>query len=567
MTNAPAFQSWLDEFLAAYYRRFPVNATFLGIHSFDSRLPDYSVNGSGDALAEVNALLQRLRALPDEPLDEAEVLDRRLSQGFLEIRRWELQSGHFQSGNPCVYTGEAAFGIISLLRRPFAPAGQRLESASQRMEAVPGLLAQGQANVRSSPLWWTERAIEECTGALALFRTGIHEFAREHGIAEARVHQAALNAAAAVAEFRQFLETDLRGDSTDAYACGGEAFELLMRCGHFLNIGAADIEAYAAEQFAECEAFLESHAKDFGARTRQEALAQLTLLHPSVEGYYARYAELWNACRSAVAQHRLLSWPEYPIRYVPRPAWAREAAPHLYFLFYHSPAPFDRLPEHEYLVTPIDSTMPPETQEQLLRATNDSVIKLNHVVHHGAIGHHIQNWHAFRAASRIGQIAAVDCASRIALFCGGTMAEGWACYATDLMDEFGFLPPLEHYAQMHARLRMAARAIIDVRLHHGRMTLDEAAAFYRERVGMTAAAARSEAVKNSMFPGTALMYIVGTDGIHRLRRELGARPGFELRSFHDQLLSFGSVPVALVAERMKNITAETQSVRRERREN
>src|SRR5947207_8706216 len=104
--------------------------------------------------------------------------------------------------------------------------------------------------------------------------------------------------------------------------------------------------------------------------------------------------------------------------------------------------------------------MPPAEQARRLRATNDSVIKLNHVVHHGAIGHHVQNWYAFRAASRIGQVAAADCASRIALFCGGTMAEGWACYATDLMDEFGFLTPLEQYSQFHSRLRMAARALV-----------------------------------------------------------------------------------------------------------
>ena len=102
--------------------------------------------------------------------------------------------------------------------------------------------------------------------------------------------------------------------------------------------------------------------------------------------------------------------------------------------------------------------MPAASRQRLLRATNDSVIKLNHVVHHGAIGHHVQNWHAFRAESRIGQIAAVDCASRIALFCGGTMAEGWACYATDLMDEFGFLTPLEHFAERRPAADGRARA-------------------------------------------------------------------------------------------------------------
>jgi len=326
--------------------------------------------------------------------------------------------------------------------------------------------------------------------------------------------------------------------------------DLLIRRGHFLPTDAAGIEAYAREQFDEAASCLSEHAGDFGARSWQEALAGLADRHPTIEGYYGRYTELWEACRACAVEHNLLTWPEYPIRYVPQPAWAREAAPHLYFLFYHSPAPFDDLPVLEYLVTPIEPTLPLERQEQLLRATNDSVIKLNHVVHHGAIGHHVQNWHAFRAASRIGRVAAVDCASRIALFCGGTMAEGWACYATDLMAECGFLTPLEQYSQIHSRLRMAARALIDVRLHGGLISLGDAEAFYRERVGMAPAAARAEAVKNSMFPGTALMYLFGTDAIHRLRRELSRRPGFELRSFHDRFLSYGSVPVNLIAESM-----------------
>jgi uncharacterized protein (DUF885 family) len=188
-----------------------------------------------------------------------------------------------------------------------------------------------------------------------------------------------------------------------------------------------------------------------------------------------------------------------------------------------------------------------------LRAHNDGVIKLNHVVHHGSIGHHVQNWWAFRAASRVGRIAAVDCASRIAMLCGGTMAEGWACYATVLVAEHGGLTPLEAYAERHSRVRMACRAVVDVELHRGRMSLDEAAAFYRERAGMGEVAARGEAVKNSMFPGGAVMYLAGTDAVHALRRRVEAREGsaFDVARFHDVFLSHGSVPVALVAEAME----------------
>ena len=53
----------------------------------------------------------------------------------------------------------------------------------------------------------------------------------------------------------------------------------------------------------------------------------------------------------------------------------------------------------------------PDRQLQMLRATNDSVIKLNHVVHHGALGHHVQNWYAYRGASRIGMRRAVTCSA------------------------------------------------------------------------------------------------------------------------------------------------------------
>jgi uncharacterized protein (DUF885 family) len=138
------------------------------------------------------------------------------------------------------------------------------------------------------------------------------------------------------------------------------------------------------------------------------------------------------------------------------------------------------------------------------------------------------------------------------MFCGGTMAEGWACYATDLMDEAGFLTPLERFSQHHARMRMAARALVDVELHSGRMTLAEAAALYADEVGMAPEAARAEAVKNSMFPGAALIYLMGTDQIHQLRGELAARQGagFSLRAFHDRFLSYGSLPVSLIARAM-----------------
>jgi uncharacterized protein (DUF885 family) len=262
---------------------------------------------------------------------------------------------------------------------------------------------------------------------------------------------------------------------------------------------------------------------------------------------------MWDAMRDAAEAHALLTWPEFPIRFTPQPAWVRTAAPYLYFLPYRAPAAFQRPDVHHLLVPPLPPAQSPSAQESVLRANNDSVIKLNHIIHHGGMGHHVQNWHAYRSASRIGRVAAVDGASRIAMFCGGTMAEGWACYATDLMADIGVLTPHEQFAHLQSKLRACARAVVDVKLHTGRFTFAQAVAYYTTNAGLPPPAATREVVRNSMFPGTALMYHVGTEAIHQLRHELGVLRGnrFSLRAFHDEYLSWGSIPVRLIGDAMK----------------
>ena len=149
-------------------------------------------------------------------------------------------------------------------------------------------------------------------------------------------------------------------------------------------------------------------------------------------------------------------------------------------------------------------------------------------------------------------MAAVDGASRIGMFSGGTLAEGWACYACDLVEDMGFLTPLDTVAQQHTRVRLLVRAIADLELHTGRRTLAEVAALYRDRAFMPADAAQAEAVKNSMFPGAAVMYWLGTRDLHALRGACESRDGagFSLRRFHDRVLSYGAIPVPLIARLM-----------------
>ena len=510
-----------DAFLDWFYRRQPVSATFIGVHDYDDQLPDLSAGGMRALADDADDLLVRL---PQEP----ESLDQQLAAGYLRILRWEATSHHFNA-NPVHFTGEAIFGPVSLLLRDFAPLAERLESARARLAAIPAFLDTGVREIARAPRAWIERARHECAGAHLLLEDVAADYPP--------LANAARAADQAFTRFDAHLTDGVA--ATQQYACGTEALDLLLRHAHFSELDAAGIERLAQDRIAEEAAFLAATPAPDEPRAEVPAnfrAATRASDKPSSEhatDYLARFQMLWESACQLARDYDLLTVPNWPVRFVERPRWARRAAPYLYFPPYRSPAPLDPPEVVDYLVPP---------------GSDDSTIKLNHVVHHASLGHHFQNWFAQRAESRIGQIAAADCASRIAMLCGGTMAEGWANYAVDLAEEAGFLSPSERHGQHMARLRMAARAVVDIRLHQGRFSLDEAVAFYAERVGMAPAAARGEAVKNSLFPGAACMYLIGGDGIRRLRRGLQSR--LSLREFHDRVLSFGSIPVSLIARAM-----------------
>jgi len=555
----------LGAFFDSYYRLRPVNATFTGVHAFDDLLPDWSPDGLADAADQMRALRTTLvdartrhgssTAEPDaSSLHDVASRDLELAISFLDVQLAEDATLHFQRGNPSLALGEAAFSVISLITRDFADAATRAKALTDRLDAMPAFLSGAQRSIRGPiPGEWRARSLHECEGVEILLRDGIGLWiaAGSLGATEAdRLDRAAGRARAGLEDFRRWLSTDSPEGTPALLACGAELFDLLLARGHWCTQSRPALAAEAGAALDDGLAVLHERARRAAPGGWSEVQRRLADAHPTVGDYLPAYQRTWEACRALADRHDLVTWPDAPIRYVPIPLHTRAAAPFLYYLFYRSPAPFDRLPIHDYLVTPVDPEMREDEQRRRLRATNASVIKLNHVVHHGAIGHHVQNHHAYRGPSEVGRIAAVDCANRIGMFLAGTMAEGWACYATDLMDEVGFLTPDESLSQQHTRARLLARAVVDIGLHSGALTFEEAAAVYRDRVGLTPEAATAEACKNSMFPATAVMYWLGTEGLHRLRRERERIEGaaFSLRRFHDRVLSFGSIPVPLLSQ-------------------
>ena len=204
----------LDRFFDTFYRQRPVAATFTGLHVHDGVLPDWSPAGLAAAADEMRALRRELDAagrVPDSQVTAFPAhVDLALADGALEIALAEHDSGHFVHRNPAMWTGEAIFGVLSLLTREFAPVAERLEHARARLEAIPAFLAQARQTMVDAPSDWKSRATQECRAAQPLFREALPSWLTEQAAAAPGLDvdgwiSAARGAAAAFESFDAWL--------------------------------------------------------------------------------------------------------------------------------------------------------------------------------------------------------------------------------------------------------------------------------------------------------------------------------------------------------------------------
>jgi Bacterial protein of unknown function (DUF885) len=523
-----------ERFLAHHLAFRPVDGTFMGQRGCDGLLPRADAQAAAQEMHALEELELAVAAAPESCA--AERMDKRLAHAELTLAAANLRERP-RFANPAWYTGEATFGIIGLLLPQSAPLDT--DALRARLHALPDFLADGRARLRASgaaPKHWSERAAREAS-ALAAFL--------ERDLAGAPGNTAAWNGPAgrAVQALREFPAAFDALEERDP-AAGAGFLEMVIRDVHAIDCGAEALLESASAAFERLSQELSADAARLTpGHPWQQSIDALAEITPPADGVIAAYRH-WHERAVAAAQTAQLLTPAtgYGLDYRFLQAPFQSIAPATYFLFYRSPPALAAGSGSVYWVMP-----PAQDLQAYLRAQNVAVLKTTHTVHHGSIGHHTQNARARAAPGILARVGGTDCASGIAFSSAGTMVEGWACYAEDLLRETGdFYAGAELLLLKQNERRNAASVMVDVNLHLGRWSIEEAARFYREKAGFAAHRAIPETVRNSMFPGSRLMYWSGVEAIKALRRAspLGAR------EFHDSLLSFGHVPIAAAGAEM-----------------
>jgi uncharacterized protein (DUF885 family) len=177
------------------------------------------------------------------------------------------------------------------------------------------------------------------------------------------------------------------------------------------------------------------------------------------------------------------------------------------------------------------------------------------VYHEGVPGHLLQGSIANEAS---------DIPVLFKLLNSNAYTEGWALYAEQLADELGAYEkePLGRLGMLQGSLFRACRIVVDTGMHARGWSREQAIAYLIENAGSTPDDARREIERYVSWPGQACGYKIGHLEVLRLREDARKRLAgrFDLKKFHDVVLSYGSLPLAVLTRALDE-WIETESGR------
>jgi hypothetical protein len=539
-------------YIEKYLRMFPETATALGDHRYDDRLNDYSLAGVNAAIELNRAYLDSLGSIDPVALEGGNRVDYHILKNQLEESVFRLEILREYEWNPLLYNiGDA---INNLLARDFAPIEERLADVKSRLEMVPRVAALAKANINTPPRIHTETAILRNEGTISLIRDGLNEFVAQSPALAADLKEARERAVAALEYFGSWMEHDLLPESDGDFRLGEEKFRRKLHFTLQSDIQMEEILRRAEEDLRSTQDAMygialplyERHfpgkppsgSPDERKAVIKAVLDRLSDDRPTNESIVERARKCLESSTRFVSEKDIVRVPVDPVQLIVMPEFKRGVA----VAYCDSPGPLEPNEKTFLAISPTPKDWPEERVVSFFREYNDYLVE-DLVIHEAMPGHYLQLSHANR----------LEAPTLVrAVFSSGPFVEGWATYAEQVMVRAGYGGPEVAMQQLKMRLRMIINAIIDQKIHAGGMTEAEALALMMNEGFQEEGEAKGKWRRACLTSTQLSTYYVGNLEINAIRDAYEARLGsrFEMREFHDTLLSFGSPPPKLVRELM-----------------
>jgi uncharacterized protein (DUF885 family) len=519
-----------DEYYKWRNRQYPVTSSDAGLHTWDIKLTDYSPVAIAARRAHVIKLLAQVNRLQTANWKKDDRIDWLLFRAQLEAPVFFDRVMDFEHTDPQTYVNECSNAIFTLMKKEYDVPRTRALAATARLNAMPALLEQGKRNLTRPVKLYAQLAIESARSIDTLYRDSMMSAlavdlrAEEmHAMANARE-----DAIKALHDYADWLEKRL--PTMPAFAPMGEAnYNYLLRHVYLLPLDAKQVEMLGQTELARARAS-ESMLPDPSLADPDPQRAKVVPKNQDdfLKAYESRQAEMI----AFLKEHKLVTLPSYLGRFEIRqlPEAFKPTSPGG---FMNAPGVYDKDDSGFYFIP----TYNPQSKNFYIRAAIEDPRPI--LGHEGIPGHFLQLSIANHLKNEIRRQHG-----------DGIIIEGWALYGEEMLLRAG-LYPLNSASQGQV-LRLSryrsARIGVDVNLHTGRWTFEQAVKYFMEAGGLDREAAEGEAAGAAASPSQKITYITGKWQIMRLLGKYRDKQGkdFKLGEFHDELIRNGSLPLSIV---------------------
>jgi uncharacterized protein (DUF885 family) len=527
--NAVALATLAKDYYDWRNQNFPVQSSDSGLHTWDNKLTDYSSAAMAERARHVRALLDKVRAMKTDCWPKEQRIDWLLFRSQLEAADFSDRVLKFEKTNPDTYVGECVSAIFSLLKKEYDTPANRARSATARLQQMPALMKQGLANLQNPVKLYATLSIQSArsidslfTGSLMTLDQGLTP--NEHD-ALIKARDEALQAIHGFAD-----ELEKRSSKMVDFAPMGEAnYNYYLKHVLLLPLNASEVEMIGRVENARYRA-LEALLSD--PKLADPDPARSAHVPPDQASFLKAYESREEEMINFLKQHNLITLPDYLGKFEIRqlPDAFKPTAPGG---FMNPPGVYDKDSTGFYFIPTYD----PQSKNFYIRAAIEDPRPI--LGHEGIPGHFLQLSIANHLTDEIRRQHQ-----------DGVFVEGWALYGEEMLMRTGLYP--DNSAAQGQILRLSryrgARIGVDVNLHIGRWTFEQAVQYFMDAGGLDREAAEGEAAGAASSPHQKISYIIGKWQIMNLLGKYKDKQGedFRLGQFHDDLIKNGSLPLSIV---------------------
>ncbi len=551
-SSPAALQSLAKDYYQWRDRNYPVRSSNEGLHTWDDKLTDYSPGAIRERRQYVRNLLAQVRKMKTDSWSPQDRIDWLLFRAQLEEVEFFDRVLNFEEINPHKYVDECSNAIFSLLKKDYETPTKRALAATTRLKQMPGLLEYARQNLKKPVGLYARLAIDSARSIDSLFNQSLMTLVedlpaeRRGNSTAATVHESPARSAslspgekadlvkardaalAALHAFADWLEKKL--PQMVAFApMGEENYNYLLRRVYLLPLNARQVAMLGEAELARYRA-LESLLPDPSLADPNPARARS--VPPDQDAFLKAYESRRAEMVRFLKEKKLVTLPDYlgPFYIRQLPEAFKPTSPGG---FMNPPGLYDKDSSGFYFIP----TYNPQSRNFYIRAAIEDPRPI--LGHEGIPGHFLQISIANHLTDEIRRQHA-----------DGVFIEGWALYTEEMLMRTGLYPensPAQGQILRLSRYR-AARIGVDVNLHTGKWSFEEAVKYFMEAGGLDREAAEGEAAGAASSPLQKITYMVGKWQIMHLLGKYRDRMGeeFQLGKFHDDLLNNGSLPLSVV---------------------